>query len=1166
MTRILKLVVHGFKSFAKRTEVVFDETFNVVLGPNGSGKSNVLDSLCFVLGRTSSKSLRAEKLENLIYNGGKLKKPAERCEVSIYFENKNKEFPIPEEFVKISRFVKKSGSSVYKINDKKATRAEIVDLLSSARIDSDGYNIILQGDIVHFVEMPSEERRMLIEEVAGISVYEEKKNKALNELGRVDERLREADILLTERKTHLKELKDDRDQAIKYKEVTDRLKAQKATLVHLQLEKKEQVYSQNLNQSEKEKGDVQKTLSEIDALRAKAAQKKGEISAINEEIEKKGEKEQVKMHKDIENAKVHLATTKHRLETCQNELSKLGSREAQLQKDQAELEEKIIQFAEQKKSLEKERSLKTRELKKVETSIIAFREKHKLEDLGHLEVQIEELDKEIDVKQAELQTLIEQKQNMMREQDKLDIQTKAIDEKMEKLAVLEKENQDELEEIKNKRNNFKKVVLELNQLISQDSGFAAQMGAIKKNIAKTEEDISKLRARAIGLRERLGGSNRAVKAILENKSKFKGVIGTVIELGKVESKYSLALDIAAGPRALSIVVEDDEIAATCIRYLKTNKLGTATFLPLNKIKGRKDDEIPATVLKSSGVYGKAIELVTYEPRFQAVFSHVFGNTLVVDNIETARKIGIGKARMVTLDGDLTELSGAMVGGYQARKGESLGFQEEDVSKEMAIAEAKLAQLETRLDDVEKVKAKNEEKIAKLRSQKAEMEGEILKAEKGLSLEASDTEVSKKQKKEFQMQLDEVSKKLRSIDLTVSGQSSALAQLKTKRQMVRNEIGSLRSPTMLAELNAFEQKKSDLITGLATIEIEIKNIETQSKSIHEQETQRMNEIIRQIQRERAEFEQEAKDLSEKISSNEKSLQEMEKAAAEFYKRYKSLFSEREKTQAELQKIETDIIRKEEGIRSTEQRTNILSLRLAELSGQIAGLKAEFEQFAGVAILAEKTEEQLKDAIYRAERNLTEMGNVNLKALEVYESVEAQYNELLSKKDTLAKEKNDVMSMISEIEERKKELFMNSFNVVNEQFKKTFQSLSTKGEASLVIENPQNPFLAGVRIMVNLTGTKFLDIRSLSGGEKTLTALAFIFSIQEHEPASFYVFDEVDAALDKKNSVKLAQLIKKYSSRAQYIVISHNDSIIQEASTLYGVSMDETGVSNVVSLRV
>ncbi|TAL57556.1 MAG: hypothetical protein EPN86_01850, partial [Nanoarchaeota archaeon] len=384
--------------------------------------------------------------------------------------------------------------------------------------------------------------------------------------------------------------------------------------------------------------------------------------------------------------------------------------------------------------------------------------------------------------------------------------------------------------------------------------------------------------------------------------------------------------------------------------------------------------------------------------------------------------------------------------------------------------------------------------------------------------------------------------------------------------IRNEIGQLRSPTMLAELNAFEQKRADHITEIAKIELEIKNIELNSQTMRGQEGERISEVLKQIQKERIEFDRESKDLAEKISLNEKTLGEMEKAAAEFYKTYKSLFSEREKAQAELLKIETSTIRREEEIRSTEQRNNILSLRLAELSGQIAGLKLEFEQYAGVQIIAEKTEEQLKDSVYRAERNLTEMGNVNLKALEVYDSVETQYKELLSKKETLETEKNDVMSMISEIEERKKELFMNSFNIVNDLFKSTFKSLSTKGEASLVLENPENPFLAGVRIMVNLTGNKFLDIRSLSGGEKTLTALAFIFSIQEHEPAAFYIFDEVDAALDKKNSAKLAQLIKKYSSKAQYIVISHNDSLIQEASTLYGVSMDESGTSNVVSLRV
>src|SRR3989344_3844981 len=306
MTRITKLVMTGFKSFAKRTEIVFDNTFNVVLGPNGSGKSNVLDALCFVLGRASSKSLRAERLQNLIYNGGKLKNPAEKCEVSIFFDNKDKIFALPDETIKISRFIRKNGTSLYKINDKKTTRQELIDLMSSAKIDPEGYNIILQGDIVRFVEMSGEERRMLIEEVAGIGVYEEKKTKALSEIGRVDERLREAEILLAERKTHLKELKDDRDQAIKYKEVNDKLKRQKATLVHLQLEKKEKIYEQNVKQSGDEKENIQKTLVVIEAQKKKSADKKAEIQKLNEEIEQKGEKEQVKMHKDIEHSKVDL--------------------------------------------------------------------------------------------------------------------------------------------------------------------------------------------------------------------------------------------------------------------------------------------------------------------------------------------------------------------------------------------------------------------------------------------------------------------------------------------------------------------------------------------------------------------------------------------------------------------------------------------------------------------------------------------------------------------------------------------------------------------------------------------------------------------------------------------------------------------------------------------
>jgi len=245
---------------------------------------------------------------------------------------------------------------------------------------------------------------------------------------------------------------------------------------------------------------------------------------------------------------------------------------------------------------------------------------------------------------------------------------------------------------------------------------------------------------------------------------------------------------------------------------------------------------------------------------------------------------------------------------------------------------------------------------------------------------------------------------------------------------------------------------------------------------------------------------------------------------------------------------------------------LSLKNAELSAELAGMQQEFQQYEGVRLDSLKTEDELKSEISKFEKMKSEIGFVNMRALDIYEDVEKQYNSLLEKKGTLSREKEDVVSLMNEIEGKKKDLFMKTFEVVNENFKKFFVMLSSKGDAYLEIENPEQPFEAGLNIRVRITGQKFLDIRSLSGGEKTMTALAFIFSIQEHEPASFYVLDEVDAALDKHNSEKFAKLIRKYSERAQYLIVSHNDNVISEADTLYGVSMNEQGISQVVSLKI
>ncbi len=355
MTQINKLVMQGFKSFGKRTELEFPDNFTMVLGPNGSGKSNIMDSLCFVLGRLSSKDLRTEKLSHLIYNGGKTKQPASKGEVSIFFDNSQKIFPIESTSIKLSRVVKPSGQSVYRINDKTHTRQETLDLMALAKINPDGYNIVLQGDINRFVEMSSEERRQIIEDIAGIGVYEEKKKKALGELERVDARIREAEILLAERKTHLKELKSDRDQALKYRELNDKIKQHRATYLHLQMKSK----SSRKEGLDKEMAELNQqitgTKSDIEKLKSGVEEKKKETAAITEEVEQKGEAEQLTMHRSIEQARVDIATANNRTGLISSELEKVASRKEQLANDLKELDAKVAGLSSKSEGLLKEK-------------------------------------------------------------------------------------------------------------------------------------------------------------------------------------------------------------------------------------------------------------------------------------------------------------------------------------------------------------------------------------------------------------------------------------------------------------------------------------------------------------------------------------------------------------------------------------------------------------------------------------------------------------------------------------------------------------------------------------------------------------------------------------------------------------------------------------------
>ena len=1153
----------GFKSFGKRTELLFGTDFNCVLGPNGSGKSNILDALCFVLGKAGSKGLRAEKSANLIYNGGKTKNQASEGEVSIYFDNSSKVFPTEDPVVKVTRIVKKDGFSKYKINDKTRTRQQILDLLSVAKIEPDGYNIILQGDVNRIVEMSTIERRQLVEDIAGIGVYEEKKNKAIKELEKVEQKMKEVDIILTERKTHLNELKKDRDQALKYKGLRDRIDQNKASYLKIQIDRKEK-NKEKLDKDTEECNDKIKKINEnIDSIKKIINEKQTEMQKLNEELEKRSSKEQLEISKQVENIKVSLAANKNRINNLENELLRIAQRKNQLKKDLSDTSEKIDELIKKKKKLEETIGEKKKNENELKKKIEAFKKKEKIEDIADIEKKIDAFDKNIEEKQKKIHSLREDQQNLLREIDKLDILTQTADERIAKVEEVQKENKEQMLKLKNMRTEFKRLTLELNKKLTDDSSYSVKLDELRNKLIKDSEELSKLKARKETINE-IAAGDVAIKKILEDKNKLKGIYGTIAQLGNVNAKYSLALEVAAGPKIKSIIVEDDSTAAKCINYLKENKLGVATFIPLNKIKSAQIRPEIEKMKSINGVHDLAINLISFEPRFKKAFSYVFGNTIVVDNINVARRIGIGQAKMTTIDGDSAELSGVMHGGFRQRKG--LGFQEKEVKSNIFDLEKNVEKLRDEINSSTTERKKNEEDINQSRREKHELEGEIIKLEKSLHLEDSDLEISKQRKKGYIENRKEVDKKIQEIEKNISLSNSELIELQSEKQKLREKITQLRRPEVLAELNTFEQRKNEVLQEINNAGLEIKNTDVQINDILNRDKENISNILKQQEKEEQKFENELSSLKNKIKEQEKELTAKEEEEKEFYSKFRGLFNKREAIEKGIRKNEDKIQGKNDLMRNLELSLNTATINNASIKANLAGLYEEFKQYENVKIII-KPEEELKKEISEFEKMVEKIGSVNMRALDIYEAVEKEYDELLKKKETLIGEKDDVVNMMNEIEQKKGGLFTKTFDAIDENFKRIFSLLTTKGEAFLELENKEKPFEEGLRIKVRLTGNKFLDIHGLSGGEKSLTALAFIFAIQEYEPASFYVLDEVDAALDKHNSEKLSKLIREYSKKAQYIMISHNDSVISEADSLYGISMEkETGLSKVVSLKL
>jgi len=1149
VTVIKSIKFKGFKSFAKPIEILFNNDFNSVIGPNGSGKSNIIDGLCFVLGRLSAKSMRAEKSANMIYNGGKEGQPAKYAEVAITFDNSSKVFPVNSDEVKITRIVKENGQSRYMINEDIVTRQQVLDLLAHAKINPDGHNIVLQGDIVHMAEMAAEERRKVIEEIAGISVYEEKKEKAISELQKVDAKLSEAEIILTERETYLKELKKDRDQALKYKELEKNIKRNKATYLHIQISSKEDKKQEHKKRIEEQNKHIEDVNSKINSANEELQKNKEELKQINISIEEKGEKEQIQIQKDIEEIKTKTASMTTRSESLDNEIKRIEQRKKQLLKNIEETKQKInFLNQEKKKLLDSVESLKEGEKKTIQ-EIENFKKKHGFSN--NLETEIGKIDKEIDSLQNDILNIQTKKQELESKKAILELKIEDFKKKINELGS----DKEAIKSLKDLRKDFEIKTRELNKLIDEDSYIATQMSGCRTKIFSLQEKHAQLNSQQASFKQQIS-SNMVLTKINNLKHSINGIYGLVSELGKVDKDFSKALSIAAGPKMNSIIVEDDAVASKCIEYLKQNKLGTASFIPLNKIKSPQIN----SKLSSQGL-GLAIHKVQFEPRFKKAFEYIFSNTIVVKDVNSARKIGIGDLRMVTLDGDLIEQSGVMTGGFR-RKGSYAEFNEKETDSKIAEYDTEINTLNNSISTLQRRRNEVETTLQKLRTEKIELETKILKIEKMLGNE-KDIENLIKETSQNENEINNINEEIKKILENIQKIKEIVIKKKEEKENLRLKSTK---PEVVSNLNSLEEERKTLRENIIQYTAEAKNFDSQIKTILEPELINIEKILKQHDKEIQDFKLEMETIEKGLKEQSSSLKDKENAEKSFRSNFKKLFVLRNNLSEKIQKQEININNLQNKIREVETRINGISLDKAKVTAELEGLYKEFESYKETQLRKGIEFNDLKDEIYKFEKMLKDLGNINMRALEIYDEIEQEYNKVVSKVGKLKTEKEDVMIMMEEIESNKTSLFMKTFHGISKNFENIFSQLTTKGIAHLELENKEKPLEGGIFIKVRITSNKFLDIKSLSGGEKTLTALAFIFSIQEHEPCSFYIFDEVDAALDKRNSEKLAKLVKKYSEKAQYIIISHNDAMIAEATQIYGVSMVENGMSKVVSLRV
>ncbi|MFR9494245.1 chromosome segregation protein SMC [Streptococcus pneumoniae] len=1167
-----EIEIQGFKSFADKTKVVFDQGVTAVVGPNGSGKSNITESLRWALGESSVKSLRGGKMPDVIFAGTESRKPLNYSSVVVTLDNHDGFIKDAGQEIRVERHIYRSGDSEYKIDGKKVRLRDIHDLFLDTGLGRDSFSIISQGKVEEIFNSKPEERRAIFEEAAGVLKYKTRRKETESKLQQTQDNLDRLEDIIYELDNQIKPLEKQAENARKFLDLEGQRKA-----IYLD------VLVAQIKENKAELESTEEELAQVQELLMSYYQKREKLEEENQTLKKQRQDLQAEMAKD-QGSLMDLTSLISDLER-KLALSKLESEQVAL--NQQEAQARLAALEDKRNSLSKEKSDKESSLALLEGNLVQNNQK-----LNRLEAELlafsDDPDQMIELLRERFVALLQEEADVSNQLTRIENelensrqlsqkQADQLEKLKEQLAIAKEKASQQKEELETAKEQVQKLLADYQAIAKEQEEQKTSYQAQQSQLFDRLDNLKNKQARAQSLENILRNHSNfyaGVKSVLQEKDRLGGIIGAVSEHLTFDMHYQTALDIALGASSQHIIVEDENAATKAIDFLKRNRAGRATFLPLTTIKARTiSSQNQDAIAVSPGFLGMADELVTFDTRLEAIFKNLLATTAIFDTVEHARAAARQvryQVRMVTLDGTELRTGGSYAGGAN-RQNNSIFIKPEleQLQKEIAADEASLRSEEVALKTLQDEMARLTESLEAIKSQ-----GEQARIqEQGLFLAYQQTSQQVEELETLWKLQEEEKDRLSEGDWQADKENcqERLAAIASDKQNLEAEIEEIKS-----NKNAIQERYQNLQEELAQARL----LKTELQGQKRYEVTDIERLGKELDNLDIEQEEIQRLLQEKVDNLEKVDTDLLSQQADEAKTQKTNLQQGLiRKQFELDDIEgqlDDIAshldqarqQNEEWIRKqtrAEAKKEKVSERLRHLQSQLTDqYQISYTEALEKAHELENlnlAEQEVKDL----EKAIRSLGPVNIEAIDQYEEVHNRLDFLNSQRDDILSAKNLLLETITEMNDEVKERFKSTFEAIRESFKVTFKQMFGGGQADLILTEG-DLLTAGVEISVQPPGKKIQSLNLMSGGEKALSALALLFSIIRVKTIPFVILDEVEAALDEANVKRFGDYLNRFDKDSQFIVVTHRKGTMAAADSIYGVTMQESGVSKIVSVKL